>query len=99
MPGRSYGGSPSQLASRTIEVTLQQGGKYIADTATHTGNWRAITALEAAVAALTVSDDQSDMGGFIQGTLSAVPIPAGCTIYGSFTSIDLASGKVLAYNK
>lgn len=66
------------------------GAVYITDTNAHTGNFRAITALEATVIATLVA-------GNWEGTLTSVPLPAGCTIGGAFTSIDLASGKVVAY--
>ena len=69
----------------------QSGGIYITDTAAHTGDFDAITAVAAAVAALVSST--------ITGTLSAVDIPAGVTIFGRFSSITLASGKVIAYTR
>ena len=68
----------------------EAGGLYITDTNEHTGAFDAITALEAASATLVSPN--------ISGTLTTVPIPAGCTIYGRYTSITLASGKVIAYN-
>lgn len=77
--------------SQAVRITNQRGANgadYIADTNGHTGRWQAITAVEAAVAALVAGD--------VGGTLTAVPIPAGTTIYGAFTSITLASGKVWA---
>ncbi len=70
----------------------ENGGIYITDTNAHTGDFDAITALEVAVIATLVSDN-------ISGTLTSVPLPAGVTIYGRFSSIDLASGKVIAYNR
>lgn len=65
------------------------GGTYITDTAAHTGQFDAIQALEAAVATIV----SPTMSG-----LASVPIPAGVIIYGNFTSVTLASGKVIAYN-
>ncbi len=70
----------------------EKGGIYITDTTAHTGDFDAITALETAVIAELISDN-------ITGTLTSVPLPAGATIYGRFSSIDLASGKVIAYNR
>lgn len=65
---------------------------FFSDTSLHTGGpWGAITANAAAVANLVASN--------WTGTLTAVPIPAGCTIYGHFTSITLASGSVTCYRK
>lgn len=75
---------------RTTNLQGEAGADYYADSSAHTGNWRAITALEGAVASL-VAENWS-------GTLTSVPIPAGVTIYAKkFTSITLASGKVVAY--
>ncbi len=68
------------------------GGIYITDTNAHTGDFDAITALETAVIAELISSN-------ITGTLTSVPLPAGVTIYGRFSSVDLASGKVIAYNR
>lgn len=86
------------MAQATIDVTLQAGGLYIDDTAAHAGKFRAITALAAAVATLVSTTDKDGFGGKIRGTLTSVPIPVGTTIYGCFTSITLASGKVIAYD-
>lgn len=66
-----------------------EGGLYITDTNAHTGEFRAITALEATVIA--------ELIGNTEGTTTSVPVPSGATIWGKFTSIDLASGKVIAY--
>ncbi len=76
---------------QTRSQSVQAGGLYIADTDAHAGDFDAITALEATVVATLVSSN-------LTGTLTSVPIPAGCTIYGRFSSIDLASGKVIAYH-
>ena len=67
------------------------GGTYITGTDPVTGSFYAITAIEATVIAALISSN-------LEGTLTSVPVPAGCTIYGRFSSIDLASGKVIAYN-
>ena len=63
----------------------------IDDTAEHTGPFFAITALEDAV----VDVSECDMS-FITD-VADFTIPKGLTIYGSFTSIELDSGKVIAY--
>lgn len=68
---------------------LLNGSVYIDDTAAHAGQFCAIQALEAAVVA-ALSGNMTDFAG-------GLPIPAGTTIEGSFTSITLTSGKVLAY--
>ena len=69
----------------------QAGVILIDDTAAHTGPFVAIQALEDA--AVDVSEcDMSWIEDVVDFT-----IPAGLTIYGNFTSIELDSGKVLAY--
>lgn len=75
---------------RATNLKGEQGGIYITDTAAHVGDFEAILVHEAAVAALVSSN--------ITGTLSAVVLPAGMIMYGKFSSITLASGKVTAYN-
>jgi cation transporter-like permease len=75
----------------TRNLKGEYGADYYADTSAHTGDWEAIQALEAAVAALVSTN--------VAGTLSAVPIPAGAIIFGRFTSITLSSGKVIAYRR
>ena len=64
----------------------------IDDTAEHTGPFFAITALEDAA----VDVSECDMS-FITG-VADFTIPKGVTIYGAFTSIELDSGKVIAYS-
>jgi hypothetical protein len=73
---------------RIANALGRNGGIFITDTAAHTGSFVAITAVAAAVA---------DLVGNIDGTLTSVPIPVGTTIGGRYTSITLASGKVIAY--
>ena len=75
-------------------AALQPGGAIlIDDTAAHTGPYFAITALEDAA----VDVSECDMS-FITD-VADFTIPKGVTIYGNFTSIELDSGKVIAYTK
>lgn len=69
----------------------QAGVILIDDTDAHTGPFVAIQALEDAV----VDVSECDMS-FIEDVVDFT-IPAGLTIYGRFASIELDSGKVLAY--
>jgi hypothetical protein len=51
----------------------------------------AITALEAST---TVTTDS------VEGdNLNSTPIPAGCTVYGRFNSVECGSGKILVYRE
>ncbi len=69
----------------------QAGVILIDDTDAHTGPFVAIQALEDSV----VDVSECDMS-WIED-VADFTIPAGLTIYGRFTSIELDSGKVLAY--
>jgi hypothetical protein len=78
------------IASDT-SLSLGQGGAiYVADTTQTDGNFGAIQAIEGSVITLTASN-------WTPSTASAIPLPAGTTIFGSFTSFTLTSGKVIAY--
>ena len=69
----------------------QAGLILIDDDAEHAGPFVAIQALEDSV----VDVSECDMS-FIEDVVDFT-IPAGMTIYGNFASIELDSGKVLAY--
>ncbi len=81
----------------------QAGAKFIKDTATHTltsGNFVAIQCIEDTVfSALTPLDEIKGygVGSYNGNSMVAETIPAGMTIYGRWTTIDLASGAVIAY--
>ena len=72
------------------------GGSYLNDTAVHTGTWFAIQATEDTVLATQASNitNLDDISTGQDGTTLA----ANTVIYGHFTSIDLTSGAVIAYN-
>ena len=72
------------------------GGAYINDTATHTGNWFAIQATEASVLASQTSNitNLDDICTGQDGTTLA----ANTVLYGHFTAVDITSGAVIAYN-
>ena len=70
----------------------QNGCILIDDTDAHTGPFVAITALEDAA----VDVSECDMS-FITD-VADFTIPKGTTLFGRFTSIELDSGKVIAYN-
>jgi hypothetical protein len=67
------------------------GFEYISDTAAHTGRFYKIYAV--AVAVISVATVQNATGN----AFTSVPLNAGDSIQGVFTSITLASGKVIAY--
>lgn len=86
----NFYGSNRAKSQTVFDVSLMNGSDFITDTAAHTRTpqpWIAIQAVAAVVA--TIVDSGT--------TLTSIPIPAGTTIWGAFSSITLASGKVLAY--
>ena len=72
------------------------GGAYINDPATHTGTWFAIQATEDTVLA-TQASNIDNLDDICTGQ-DATTLAANTVIYGAFTSIDLTSGAVIAYN-
>jgi len=72
------------------KMTAIDGGVYIADTDEHTpstGVFTQIYTLEATTLTLV---------GNVTG-LTSVALPAGTPVLGAFTSLTLASGRVIAY--
>ena len=78
----------------------QAGAKFISDTSVHSGSFVAIQCVEDTVFnALTPADTTNGygVGSYNGNTMASETIPAGMTIYGRWTSIDLTSGAVIAY--
>jgi len=69
----------------------QFGSEYIVAGETGTTDivYKAITCLDTAVVTLTQIKGDT--------TLTSIPLAIGVTVYGLFTSVSVASGKVLAY--
>lgn len=74
----------------TFITNADQGGEVIADTAAHTGTFHKIHAIGAT--------QFTAVSGNVSG-LAGVTIPAQFEITGTFTSITLASGSVIAYRR
>tara|TARA_R110002020_G_scaffold326442_1_gene542101 strand:+ start:110 stop:376 length:267 start_codon:yes stop_codon:yes gene_type:complete len=74
------------------------GGIYINDTnvATNANGWFAIQATEDTVLAAQ-SSNITNLDDICTGQ-DATTLSAGTVLYGNFTSIDLTSGAVIAYN-
>lgn len=67
------------------------GFEYISDTNAHTGRFFKLYALaDAVISAATVQNASGN-------TFTSVPLNAGDSIEGVFTSVTLASGKIVAY--
>ena len=67
------------------------GFEYISDTAAHTGRFEELVAFEDSVIASAVILNQTG------NTFTSVPLKAGQSVEGVFTSVTLASGKIAAY--
>lgn len=67
------------------------GFEYISDTAAHTGRfWKLYALADAVINTATVQNASGN-------TFSSVPLNHGDQIEGVFTSVTLASGKIVAY--
>ena len=67
------------------------GFEYITDTAEHTGRFYCLYGLEDAVIA------SATIGNATGNAFTSVPLGKNCEIEGIFTSVTLASGKIIAY--
>ena len=67
------------------------GFEYITDTAAHTGRFWQLYALEDSVIASAAIVNKTG------NNFTSVPLKAGDSIMGVFTSVTLTSGKVVAY--
>lgn len=89
---------PTQARDQSIEgiandtsLSLGQGGAtYVTDTTQTDGSFGAIQAVADTVFSALVAGNWT-------GTTTDLPLPAGATIFGDFTSFTLTSGKVVAY--
>ena len=72
------------------------GGAYLNATSVHTGNWFAIQATEDTVIQAQASNI-TNLDNICQ-PVDNITLAAGMVLYGNFTSIDLTSGAVIAYN-
>jgi hypothetical protein len=74
------------------------GGAYLNDTAVHTNSngWFAIQATEDTVIQAQASNI-TNLDNICQ-PVDNITLAAGTVLYGNFTSIDLTSGAVIAYN-
>lgn len=80
-----------EIRNRTVDSVRPRAAILIDDTVEHTGPFFAISALTDAV----VDVSECDMS-FIED-VADFTLPKGMTIYGTFQSIELDSGKVIAY--
>ena len=71
--------------------TYNIGFEYISDTAAHTGRfWKLYAVADAVISTATIQNASGN-------TFTSVPLGKGDSIEGVFTSVTLASGKIVAY--
>ena len=71
---------------------FDSSGGLIAETATQWAN-----TADAAGDLASGSETTSEGSGGVQITATNVDLPAGCTIYGRYTEIDINAGQIIAY--
>lgn len=89
-------GSLQKIEKDTSFSLGQYGANYMVAGDATNGTWGAIQALEAAVLDLS-STNWFGTDGSVASNTSAIPVPAGVTIFGNFDGFEVVSGKVLAY--
>ena len=89
-----------EIRNRTVDSVRPRAAILIDDTSTHAGPFFAISALtdaafDVAANPASIGAGEGDMS-FIEDVVDFT-LPKGMTIYGTFQSIGLDSGKVIAY--
>jgi hypothetical protein len=84
-----------EIRNRTVDSVRPRAAILIDDTSTHAGPFFAISALTDAAFDVGTGAGEGDMS-FIED-VADFTLPKGMTIYGTFQSIGLDSGKVIAY--
>jgi hypothetical protein len=74
------------------------GGKFISDTASHTGRWFSIVAMENTTIT-SISGNIEGISDIIVGGSSPLTLSVNTALYGAFDEITLATGSVIAYNR
>ena len=67
------------------------GGEFISDTASHTGRWFSIVALEDTTIT-TISGNIDNISDLTVGGSSTITLGANTALYGAFDEITLATG-------
>ncbi len=87
-------GSNNTKAQAVIEVSRFSGGIRVTGTGSYASNFNKISALAATVIATLTNQDGKPP---LEGTLTAIPLPANGEITGYFNQITLTSGDVILY--
>ena len=84
------------MATPVIVRNGENGANYINDTGDNTGKWNAVYCCEDTVFAANCVNNISNFSALVT---DATVFAQGQTIYARWTTIDLASGAVIAYKK
>ena len=74
------------------------GGEFISDTASHTGRWFSIVAMEDTTIT-SISGNIEGISDITTGGSSPLTLSANTALYGAYEEITLATGSVIAYNR
>ena len=74
------------------------GGKFISNTASHTGRWFSIVAMEDTTST-SISGNIDGISDITAGGSSPLTLSANTALYGAYEEITLATGSVIAYNR
>lgn len=74
------------------------GGEFISDTASHTGRWFSIVAMENTTIT-SISGNIEGISEITTGGSSPLTLSANTALYGAYEEITLATGSVIAYNR
>jgi len=74
------------------------GGKFISDTASHTGRWFSIVATEDTTIT-SISGNIEGISDLTAGGSSPLTLSTNTALYGAFDEITLATGSVIVYNR
>jgi len=85
------------MSSDVYYADGRQGGVVLSGTASATGNFRKIKVITDATFDTIVDASLENIEFLTVGVSPLVTIPAGVEFGGNFTSIELASGTVIAY--
>jgi len=86
------------MASSEYRGVGLNGGEFISDTASHTGRWFSIVALEDTTIT-SISGNIENISDLTTGGSSTLTLSANTALYGAFDEITLASGSVIVYNR
>jgi len=74
------------------------GGKFISDTASNTGRWFSIVAMEDTTIT-SISGNIEGISDLTTGGSSPLTLSTNTALYGAFDQITLATGSIIAYNR